>query len=306
MPSYYEPPPNNLQHRRLPPAPLHQHHKTCSPSPRTKSNPLPNRRTEEPARSGRIRIRHLDGRVQVIHVVVRDADAPPGGHGGVCEVEGEDDDDGGDGEADVEAGGGDVVEAHPPAAVAVPDVLVEDEADDAPGEVVERGGGGDAVAAAEDERGGEVAEGRAGEGAGEGVEEDGGQGAGQPEVLQVGVQGARGEDALRADEAPDDRGVEEDAPVGAVELAALVFGADVRDRAAEGPFEHPDLHDAGPDGGDGLRHEHGSPWDLHILAEFEILGEVEALSHGDVAVGLEEHHGHRTAGLDVSGYEFPV
>lgn len=85
-----------------------------------------------------------------------------------------------------------------------------------------------------------------------------------------------------------------------------MFGADVRDRAAEGPFEDADLHDAGPDGGDGLRHEHGSPWDLHVLAEFEILGEVEALSHGDIAVGLEEHHGYRAAGLDVSSYEFPV
>lgn len=145
-------------------------------------------------------------------------------------------------------------------------MLVEDVADDAPGEVVERGGGGDGVAAAEDEGGGEVAEGGAGEGAGEGVEEDRGEGAGEPEVLEVGVEGARGEDALGADEAPDDGGVEEDAAVGAVELAALVLGADVCDGAAEGPFEDADLDDGGPDGGDGLRHEHGTPGDLHVLA----------------------------------------
>lgn len=106
-------------------------------------------------------------------------------------------------------------------------MLVEDVADDAPGEVVERGGGGDPAAAAEDEGRGEVAERGAGEGAGEGVEEDRGEGAGEPEVLEVGVEGARGEDALGADEAPDDGGVEEDAAVGAVEFARLVFGADV-------------------------------------------------------------------------------
>ena len=145
-------------------------------------------------------------------------------------------------------------------------MLVEDVADDAPGEVVERGGGGDLTAAAEDEGGGEVAEGEAGESAGEGVEDDGGERAGEPKVLQVRVDGAGGEDALGADETPDDGGVEEDAAVGAVELVGLVLGADVGDGATEGPFEDGDLHDAGPEGGDGLRHEHGAPRDLHVLA----------------------------------------
>jgi len=52
-----------------------------------------------------------------------------------------------------------------------------------------------------------------------------------------------------------------------------------------------------------LGHEHGPWWNLHVLAQFEILGEVETLSHRDVAVGFEQHHGNWAAGLDVAGYE---
>ena len=83
-----------------------------------------------------------------------------------------------------------------------------------------------------------------------------------------------------------------------------MFGADVGNGAAESPLKDGDLDDAGPDSGDGLGHEHGPPWNLHVLAQFQILGEVETLGHCDVAVGLEKHHGHRTARLNVSGYEF--
>ena len=84
----------------------------------------------------------------------------------------------------------------------------------------------------------------------------------------------------------------------------MVFSADVLDRAAQSPLEHGHLHDAGPEGGDCLRGEHGSWGDFHVLAQFKILGEVETLRHGNVAVGFEEHHCDGAAGLDVSGYEF--
>ncbi len=183
-------------------------------------------------------------------------------------------------------------------------MLIEHIPHDPPRKVVERGRRRDVAAAAKDQRRGQVSEVGAGEGASEGVEDDGSEGAGQPEVLEVGVDGARGEDALRSDETPDDGCVEKDAAVGAVELVGLVLGANVRDGAAERPFEDGDLDDTSPNGGDGLRHEHGAPWDLHILAQFEILGEVEALCHCNVAIGLEEHHGHWATRLDVSSNEF--
>ena len=63
------------------------------------------------------------------------------------------------------------------------------------------------------------------------------------------------------------------------------------------------MDDAGPDGGDGLGQEHRAWRNFHVLAEFEILGEVEALSHGYVAVGLEKHHSEWFAGLDVASHE---
>lgn len=85
-----------------------------------------------------------------------------------------------------------------------------------------------------------------------------------------------------------------------------MLGADVGNGAAEGPFEHGNLYDAGPEGGDGLGNEHAAGWDFHVLTEFEILGEVEALGHGYVAVGFEQHHGDGAAGLDVACDEFAV
>ncbi len=183
-------------------------------------------------------------------------------------------------------------------------MLVKHIPHDPPRKVIERSSRRNLAAAAENKRGRKVAKVGAGERAREGVEEDGSERAGQPEVLEIGVDGARGEDALGADETPDDGGVEEDATVGAVELVGLVLGANVCDGTAKRPFEDGDLDDAGPKSGDGLRHEHGAPWDLHVLAQFEILGEVEALCHCNVAIGLEEHHGHGATWLDVSSYEF--
>ena len=145
-------------------------------------------------------------------------------------------------------------------------MFLEDIADGAPSEVVERSSRWDVSTAAKDKRSGEVAKGSAGEGASKGVEDDRCQNAGQPEVLKIGVNGARGEDALGTDETPDDGSVEKYATVGAVELIDLVLGAHIFDGAAESPLEDCDLDDASPEGGDGLRHEHGTPWNLHVLA----------------------------------------
>ena len=118
--------------------------------------------------------------------------------------------------------------------------------------------------------------------------------------MEVCIEGAETEDSLWADQPPDDGRIEEDATVGAVEFVGLVFGTDVGDGATECPAEDGDLYDGGPEGGDGLGHEHGTPGNFHVHAELKILGEVEALGHGNVAIRLEEHHCNRATGLDVS------
>ena len=226
----------------------------------------PHRRSEEPSRSSRVRIRNLDRGIQIIHIIIRDANPPPARHGRVGQIDCQNDDDGANSQPSIQARRRDVIKAHPPASVLVPDVFVEDVAHEAPSEIVERSSRRDVTAATEDEGSGEIAEIRAGKGASEEVEDDWCQCAGHPEPLEVGVDGARGEDALRTDETPDDGSVEEDATVGAIELVDLVLSANIRDGAAKGPFEDCNLDDASPESGDSLRHEHGTPWDLHVLA----------------------------------------
>ena len=241
----------------------HRHHRLS-----LRSNPfaLPNRRTKEPARSVRVRIRNLHGRIQIIHIVIRDANPPPRRHARIRQIDRQDDDNGADSQSGIQPGRSDVVETHPPPSVLVPDVLVEDVAHDPPREVVERCSRRDLSTAAEDERSGEIAPRAAGKCTRERVKEDRSGHTGEPEILEVGVDGSGGEDALRTDETPDDGGVEKDPAVRAIELVGLVFGADVGNGAAESPLEDGDLDDAGPDGGDSLGHEHGTPWNLHVLA----------------------------------------
>ena len=198
---------------------------------------LPDRRSKEPARSAGIRIRHPNRRIQVIHVIIRHADPPPRRHGRIRKIDRQDNDNGADRQSGIQSRRSDVIKAHPPAPVLVPDVLVENVPHNAPREVVERRSGWDLATAAEDEGSGEIAERSAGEGASEGVEEDGGQCAGKPEVLEVGVDGSGGEDALWTDETPDDGSVEKDAAVGTVELVGLVLGTNICYGSTKSPLE---------------------------------------------------------------------
>ena len=268
------------------------------------SNPSPIRRTKEPPRSTRIRIRDPHRRIQIIRIIRRNADPPPTCHIGVRQIQCQNNDNRADRQPDIQARRRNIVEAHPPTAVAVPDVFVEDVAHNAPGKVVEGCRGGKLAGATEDERHGDVFDGRFGEHARQYVDDDGGHDPCEPKPLEVLIETADGENALGADEPPDDGGVEEDAAIGTVELVGLVFGADVGDGAAESPFQNADLHNTGPEGGNGLGHEHGAGRDLHVLADFQILGEVETLSHCDVAVRLEKHHSYGTTWLYVARDEF--
>ena len=85
--------------------------------------------------------------------------------------------------------------------------------------------------------------------------------------MEAAVEGAVGEDALGADEAEDDRGIEEDAAVGAGEVVCLAGLADVF-YVAEGSFHDCELHDPRPERGDYLSEEGYALGDLEVEAEF--------------------------------------
>ena len=193
-----------------------------------------------PTRRSEFNASDLDSRVFRIHSIRRDPRTPPRGEVGTGEIQGKEDEDGAESQTDIQTRGKNVVILHPPTSPAIADPLVEDKADDAPSDVVERSSRGDETGSAKDDRRGEIADGRFGEHAGADVDQDGEGGTDEPEPHERGVHLADGEDASRADDAPDDGGVEEDAPVGTVEVVFLVQVADVLD-CAESPVHDGDL-----------------------------------------------------------------
>ena len=79
-----------------------------------------------------VRDRLLDRDLLVVQRPRRRRIAPPARERGRGQVQRGDDDDGADGQADIESRRSDVVVAHPPAAVAVADVFLENKSDDGP------------------------------------------------------------------------------------------------------------------------------------------------------------------------------
>ena len=69
--------------------PYPTHSLPCLPDTSTalSNTRLPSRRSEEPARSAWIRIRHPNRRIQIIHIIIRDTDSPPRRHGGVGQID---------------------------------------------------------------------------------------------------------------------------------------------------------------------------------------------------------------------------
>jgi hypothetical protein len=102
----------------------------------------------------------LDGRVRKVHRSGDDVVAPPVGRVDVIQSEGEEDGERAEGEAEVEAGGSQEVQAAPPGEVALADVILEQEAHDAPGQVIEWRGWRDGARTAEDDWRHEVLDGR--------------------------------------------------------------------------------------------------------------------------------------------------
>lgn len=105
-----------------------------------------------------------------------------------------------------------------------------------------------------------------------------------------------------SDDTPDDGCSAEDLRRGTdkpVWLVSVAHAVDIR--------EHPRLH-AELDGTSDnrrrhLRPEHGPRRDLHVVTELEVGCELQSLGHGDVAPGLEHHHGDGLAGEGVADDE---
>ena len=173
-------------------------------------------------------------------------------------------DNGREGQANIQAGRSDVVEAHPPAAIPVLDEFVENESGGAPGQVVEWRGGRQVRDPVENDGRREVAELGLRPSSGGQVEYDGSNEPHNPEVEEAGVDMARAEDASRTNEAPDDACVEENTGLGAGEMIGLLGGAYVLN-GAQGPVHDADLYNARPDGGNGLGHKHSTRRDFHVV-----------------------------------------
>jgi len=206
-------------------------------------------------------------------------------------LQGEEDEDDGEGDTCVQSSGKDVVVLGPPREVTPTDNILEDEPDDGPGDVVDGGGGGDEASTAEDDGEVEVAHPALGPLLCRKPGEDGGDEADDEEQAECVVHLALGELPGGTDDSPDDGGRAEDSSRGADEAVLLVIRAHALD-VAEHPGLDAELDGAGEGGADDLTEEHGARWDFHVVAELEVRREGESLSHGNVSPGLEHHHRH--------------
>ena len=154
----------------------------------------------------------------------------------------------------------------PPGRGAAPQVRVEEEADAGPDGEVEARGGRDPAEAAEEDGQVDLAPRAAGRAAaarepdGDGGDEADGEG---PD--ERAVEGAVAEEALRADDAPEDGAVEVHAGYGAGEAVDRFRGADAGD-VGEHPVEDADLDEAGDERGGNLNFEEEFGRDLHVVA----------------------------------------
>lgn len=251
---------------------------------------LPQRRFEEVGRVGR-------------HGV-----APPGAIGPgrqqvrLGEDEAEEDEDGADARTGVEGRRQHVVEPGPGGPAASPPDNVRQGSDDDPGTVVDARGRRDVASTGEDDGPVDVAQPALGVSAGEEPSRDGHNGTDEEEVEDCVVLVSSAEVELGTDETPDDTGRAEDGGARADEVVGCVVRADAVD-VAQGPKLDGNENKGGDDSGDELSHEDAAGWHLHVVTELLVRKERDALVHGDVAPGLEQHHGHGLSWPGVSDDE---
>ena len=190
--------------------------------------------------------------------------------------EAEEDDDDAKGQSGVEGG----AECHgvlgPPGARAALDAVVEDVAHQGPDGEVETCGGRDPGHGAKDDGEVDLADDAVLLVTGVEPQGYGEQGAEGKTPDQCAVDGIGAEELADADNAPEDGAVEVDAGDGAGETIDGLTGAEALD-VGEHPVEHADLGDGGDEGGDNLDGEHDPGRDLHVVAQLEIRGELDAL-----------------------------
>lgn len=193
---------------------------------------------------------------------------------------------------------------HPPASSLVADVFVENPTYCAVGEDVHGTVWRNVCHGAEDQWDVDLShETRFGNDESSDAEEDNWQEeANEPKPLQVLVDGISGEQVLRPNGTPDDRGVVERLDVRAGKVAGSCRSANAFD-GAKCPLHRSELTETRPDGCNGLRGEQRALWNVHVVAELQVLTEVQCLSHDNVAKRLEHHHGDGVAGLKITDDE---
>ena len=107
-------------------------------------------------------------------------------------------------------------------------------------------------------------------------------------MQQAAVDLPDGVDARGTDRTPDHGGGEDGPAVGTGEAGCLVGGADVVD-VAEHPERHADLSEGTEDSGAALSEEESPRGHFEVVAEFHVLGEVEALAYYICGEDLEDH-----------------
>lgn len=128
------------------------------------------------------------------------------------------------------------------------------------------------------------------------------EGAQQKGPDKVAVEGATAKESARADDTPEYGAVEVHACERAGEAVDGLGRAQAGD-VGEEPVEDADLGEGGDEGGDHLHCEEETGRDFHVVAEFEVRGEFDALGRGDVRVGDEDHVGDGAAGEEFPGDE---
>lgn len=83
------------------------------------------------------------------------------------------------------------------------------------------------------------------------------------------------------------------------EAVSLMGGAEVLD-VGEHPPLYAELHCSANDSRYDLTPEYRTRWDLHIVAQLEVIRETKCLGHGNIGPRLEHHHRNRATGEDIS------
>ena len=203
-------------------------------------------------------------------------------------LESEEDEDNTNSDASVQSSRQNVVVPHPPAEVVSAHEPLEDKADHNPGGVVNSGCGRHRTDACEEHGDVDIPPVGEWEATGKIVERDGKDCADEEEPEQWTVHRTGAEQTVRADASPNQGRRSKHIRRGTYEMLGLVGLADVDD-IGKHPVLHRRHHDAADEGSNDLGEVHETGRDLHVVAEFQIAGEVNCLTSAGEGGCLENH-----------------